>query len=329
MPSISRAVLLPLVLLTSAFGAPAAAQQATGPSVSLRVGGAFSDEHGGRGVLAGVQVRGTGSSYALATVDVLMTRINEGGGTHPAVSSRVKAVPFSPPRLRLGMGRRARMGDASVAAEAFVGQVGVLDRFAPIAGGGLAVRRDAWAVTAEGVMHRAKVFDVGPSPAQSLPGEFTPAGHTWVPSLEVGARWDVGSIGTSSRPPRAGVRTDRLERPVLGGMAGGMLGAAAGFAAGAIGNAGCKGDESCLGPAIIGLAAGETLGVPVGVHVAEGRRGSLLLSTAGSFAVSAAGLGLVRYVGESGPSGNAVGVLVPMAQLALCTFIERHTGRRQ
>jgi hypothetical protein len=323
------AALAAAVLAASAAAAQGADGQHTGPTVSLRLGAAFSKEFGGRGVLAGVQVRGNGSTYALAGLDVLMTREGryDPDRVYPPAGSRIYGVPLSPPRVRLGAGQRARLGGATLAAEAFVAQQGVLDRFAPVAGGGLAVGGDRWAVTVEGAAHRAVVYELGTSPGPSLPPPDSLVGHAWVPSLEVGARWDVGSLGRSSVPRGTRPRTDRLERPVLGALAGGTVGAAAGFAVGLVAAAGCHGDTSCLGPAALGVVIGAGVGVPVGVHVAEGRKGNLLLGTAASLALTAAGFQAVRYTGHSGRPGNAVATMVPIAQIVVCTLIERRTAR--
>ncbi|MEW5931380.1 MAG: hypothetical protein AB1941_28265, partial [Gemmatimonadota bacterium] len=105
------------------------------------------------------------------------------------------------------------------------------------------------------------------------------------------------------------------------------LGGAAGFLAGLAANRSCEGDEACLLPALAGAVVGETLGLPLGVHVAEGRRGSYALGALASVGVAAAGLGLMSLVGDSGPPAQGIAVMVPVAQLLASIAVERRTAR--
>jgi hypothetical protein len=310
-------------------GGLAAQQQDGGTVLSLTLRDAYSVEHHGHSPLVGVQFRGAGSTYLLGSVDVQLTRNHDSSGQpSPAPGTRVTRLTAGVPTLRVGLGHRGRIGGATAAVEAFAGQDGVQDGYSPDVGGGVAVGRDAWAVTVNGVMRQGRVAEYGTPPAEGLPAESPTVGRRWVPVVEAGVRWDAGLLGRSRLPSAGRVPNDRLGRPILGALAGGTLGAAAGFGVGLVAATGCTGDESCLLGAALGTVAGETVGVPLGIHLAEGRKGSLAAGIAASAALTAGGFALDRHIGGGGRASNAIAVVVPMAQIALCTWVERHTGRR-
>jgi hypothetical protein len=255
-------------------------------------------------------------------------KARESSGFIAAPGTRVYVLRLSPPRLRLGVGHAVQAADATVRGEAYVGNQGVIDGFQPLAGAGFAVGRAPWAVTADAVLRRADTYEVTPQPSTSVPGPTVPRGHAWRPSVEVGARWDVGSLGRSAGGRTGSVRGDRLEGPIAGGLAGGVLGVAAGVLAAVPVMNRCKGDEVCTLPLLVGGAVGGTVGIPVGVHVADGRRGNVFASTLASFGIAALGIAAVRYTGDSGDPAQFISVLAPIAQIAASTFIERHTARR-
>lgn len=130
-------------------------------------------------------------------------------------------------------------------------------------------------------------------------------------------------------PPSASV-----SRLVAGGLLGGAAGALAGGLAGfAVGGNRCDDEgnpDSCRGleGAAIGTVAGEALGIPLGVHMAGGRRGRLAPSMAASAVIAAVGVGAILASKED---GVAVGVAlsVPVVQIVASTWIERATARRQ
>lgn len=110
---------------------------------------------------------------------------------------------------------------------------------------------------------------------------------------------------------------------------GGVLGGGAGLMAGMIAGAFLDGPppedciDFCFGPGIIiGGLAGEALGVALGVHLVNGRRGSLplgMLTSAGILTVGAIG-------------GNDVPemlVIVPVSQILAAVAVERRTDRRR
>jgi hypothetical protein len=113
----------------------------------------------------------------------------------------------------------------------------------------------------------------------------------------------------------------------LGGIAGGALGTLAGAAAGFALETSltqCHGGEFCgvLG-ILVGGAAGEVLGIPLGTHVMNGRRGRYGEGVVVTLLVGLAGLGLATQMPEAGP---VMGVAIPAAQLIAAVAVERRSG---
>ena len=331
MRPISRSLpaVLALALLSGATSAALHAQQSPRPVVSLQLRGVRLTEGNASGVSAGVEVRSAGSTYAFGGLDALVYRLHDRiPEWQGPPGKRIYMLPRRAPGLRVGLGQRLDLGGASAGGRAYVGQQGVTG-FAPLAGAGVSVGRDPWAVTVDAVARRAQAYTLGTPSDPGLPAPQAPAGTHWLPSLEVGARWDVGTLGGPPRP--AGTRSvgEHLERPVVGGLAGGVMGLAAGALVALPFIRSCEGDEACLLPIFPAMVAGESVGIPMGVHVAEGRRGNVYLSTAASLGVAALGWAGTRHVGDSGDPPVAIAVLVPIAQIAVSTAIERHTARRR
>lgn len=115
--------------------------------------------------------------------------------------------------------------------------------------------------------------------------------------------------------------------------AAGLLGGTIGFFGGAYVGAGlasgCAGDFCGIGETIFGAAAGESLGIPLGVHLANGGRGNLLLEILASAGIGAAGLMLV--IGNSNSADQTASIVTvaatPIVQLITSIAIERSTGR--
>lgn len=128
-------------------------------------------------------------------------------------------------------------------------------------------------------------------------------------------------------------------RPVARLIAGGVLGGAAGLATGgvigvAIGANHCTDEgnpDSCHAPQglVYGAVAGQTLSIPLGVHIANSRQGSLLPSMLASAAVAGAGaLAISRSDSDAVLVGTAIGV--PALQILASVLIERATtGKRR
>jgi hypothetical protein len=112
----------------------------------------------------------------------------------------------------------------------------------------------------------------------------------------------------------------------LGGLLGGAVGFVGGFYAGALMADGDDGDDlDFLSGGVAGATIGEGLLLPLGVHVANGQRGSYLHSAAASLGIAAAGLLALEALHYDPPGAPIVLVAVPVAQLAASIAIERAT----
>lgn len=111
---------------------------------------------------------------------------------------------------------------------------------------------------------------------------------------------------------------------VLAGLIGGTVGVfAGGFIGSALGggNAIC-GDDACgLEEAVYGAIIGESALLPLGVHLANHRRGSYGLSLLASGAIALAGVAAVDATDDGWPL-----IAVPVGQLVSSILIERATG---
>ncbi len=123
-------------------------------------------------------------------------------------------------------------------------------------------------------------------------------------------------------PPQAQVRsgpdTPRVKM-VMGGLLGGGLGALVGYQ---LGRSGRSGD---VGAEVAGASLGSAVGIPLGVHIANGRRGSLLVEEAVSL-----GIALIA-LRAAGPDADAVPLLVaaPLVSLGASIVIEERTTRKR
>jgi hypothetical protein len=111
--------------------------------------------------------------------------------------------------------------------------------------------------------------------------------------------------------------------PIVGGLLAGSAGFWAGaFIAGAIADKNCDGEDvGCLLHSILaGAAIGESLLLPAGIHVGNGRRGTFPLELGAS--VGLAGLGVAAAEGADDPWP-----LVPaaVAQMVVGVLLERRT----
>ena len=325
-PRISLSAAGPLALFAVFAAAPARAQEDTRPVVSLHVRGVRLTDGNPSGVAAGVEVRGAGSTYVFGGMDAFVFKLRDQVPDQwrgPA-GTRFHALPLRAPRLTAGFGHRITVRGTMASAEAYVSQQTITE-LAPMAGGAVGLERRPWAVTVDGGMRRATTYELGTPPAPSLPANATPVGHRWLPSVEVGARWDVGALGRAGAREADGGRGRGLGRPILGGLIGGAVGSLAALPA----VAGCTAGDECIFPLLAGGIMGESVGVPLGVHLAERRGGSLLVGTVASLGIAGLGVAAIGYVGDSGSPPVAISVLVPVAQIAVSTFIERRTGRRE
>ena len=103
----------------------------------------------------------------------------------------------------------------------------------------------------------------------------------------------------------------------VGVFGGGLIGSAVGG-----GNAIC-GDDACgLEEAVYGAILGESVLLPLGVHLANGRRGNYGLSLLASVGIGALGILAVDASNDGIPL-----LVVPVAQLITSIAIERTTSR--
>jgi hypothetical protein len=118
--------------------------------------------------------------------------------------------------------------------------------------------------------------------------------------------------------------TPRTPEPNTGGMVlGGLLLGAGGLFAGAL-----LGDrfqrypcEDCIEGAFYGALVGESLAIPLGVHLGDRRQGNAGTALAASLAIGALGLGAAAATDEW-----RLLLAIPVAQLASSMVIERHTA---
>jgi hypothetical protein len=114
-------------------------------------------------------------------------------------------------------------------------------------------------------------------------------------------------------------------RMILGGAGGGALGLVVGMAAGAVLDGPADEDciDFCFGPGLVGGALlGEAVGMALGVHLADGRRGSLPMGLLTSAGILAVGL----FAGQDSPT---LILAIPVGQLIGTMTVERSTGYRR
>lgn len=112
----------------------------------------------------------------------------------------------------------------------------------------------------------------------------------------------------------------------------GLLTGAAGFLVGGLVGAALLGETGeshswvgALQGAVVGGTIGESLMLPVGVHLANDRRGDLLLSMPASLVIGAGGALVGRRLERNGKAWPVL-VLTPIAQIAASIAIERATA---
>jgi hypothetical protein len=139
------------------------------------------------------------------------------------------------------------------------------------------------------------------------------------------------AVAQSVPAPPVQYSTPRL---VLGGAGAGAAGMVAfGLAGAMIGGNTCRdvgNPDSCRGfeGALWGAAVGHTVGIPVGVHLANGRAGTLGTSVLASAAIAGAGVAVGLGSGSDRVLAAAA-VTVPIAQLVTSVMLERATARRR
>jgi len=146
--------------------------------------------------------------------------------------------------------------------------------------------------------------------AQRIPASL-PAG--WEEATTLPAPGQLGRGMPSQRPSTVAL--------VAGGLLGGAVGVFTGAAVG-----GKATEDDCEDCALVGVVYGGVAGgsalLPLGVHIANGRRGSYARSLLASLAIGGAGLGAALATGEGG-----IMFVVPVLQLVSSILIERGTSR--
>ena len=119
-----------------------------------------------------------------------------------------------------------------------------------------------------------------------------------------------------------------LTWPVVGGALLGLGGWVAGGIIGVAAQGDCY-ELDCLGGFILGAAAGGTVGVALGTHLGNRRRGSFPLDVLSGAAVWGASLGAFYLVGHDldEPASVAVWIIEPILQFVTTVAVERATGR--
>lgn len=112
----------------------------------------------------------------------------------------------------------------------------------------------------------------------------------------------------------------------------GLLTGAAGFLVGGLVGAALSGEREdadswvdALEGAVIGSTIGESLMLPVGVHLANDRQGDLLWSMPASLAIGVAGAAFARNF-SSKKKSLPILILTPVAQIVASIAIERNTA---
>lgn len=134
-----------------------------------------------------------------------------------------------------------------------------------------------------------------------------------------------GRVGESAVTTSPGAS----QRPVLLLAGAGLLGGAAGMVGGAyLGSSaeGC-GTPPCGAAGLTGAALGEVLGMSLGVHLANGRRGAWAADLMAALASGVAGgMVLARILPATGTANDLVLVSVPLIQIVATVITERRTA---
>jgi hypothetical protein len=132
----------------------------------------------------------------------------------------------------------------------------------------------------------------------------------------------VTSPGLAQRAPGAGIG-----RATGGAILGGAIGVAlGGLAGGAFTSSKCEGGnpDACIGPTFLGIlwggGIGHTVAIPLGAHLAGGRRGALVPSMLTSAAIFGAEILVLRSAVKDGHyvhKNTAIGVVIaaPILQI--------------
>ncbi|KPK82094.1 MAG: hypothetical protein AMS25_03760 [Gemmatimonas sp. SM23_52] len=115
---------------------------------------------------------------------------------------------------------------------------------------------------------------------------------------------------------------------IAGGLLGGVLGGIAGGLIGLAAWSGCQGELCQLEGMAVGALVGEVVGLPIGVHLRDHRRGSFPLVLAGSVVTAAGAVAAAHFVVDNAAvPGVAVVMTFALLQVGVTVQIERRTRR--
>lgn len=145
----------------------------------------------------------------------------------------------------------------------------------------------------------------GPLSAQRLPPRFAEFRAPPIPA------------NTETQVAPDSMKESHVGRMMLAGMGAGVLGAGVGAAVGALAGTGrlCGDDRCSVVWGTYGFAVGEALGIPLGVHLAGGRRGMYVLEAVTSLATAGA-IALAFHVTP------ATAVVIPVSQILVSVILE-------
>jgi hypothetical protein len=143
-----------------------------------------------------------------------------------------------------------------------------------------------------------------------------PAWQSWrAPSLEQATSGHSGRAAGSAGTP--GLVLAGLGGGTMGFFGGGLIGWGVGG-----GNSICRDDACGLEGAAYGAVIGESLLLPLAVHLADHRHGSYWLSLIASAGIGAVGILAINATNDASPL-----IAVPIAQIISSILIERATAR--
>jgi len=142
-------------------------------------------------------------------------------------------------------------------------------------------------------------------------------------------RAELGLRVNQPATPSAAAADLGMAARTSGGNVGGMILGGVGLGAAGLFGGALIGDrfqrfpcEDCIEGAFYGALAGESLAIPLGVHLANHRRGNLAPALAASLGIGALGLGAAAVTDQWG-----ILLAIPVFQVAASIGIERHTAR--
>lgn len=140
-----------------------------------------------------------------------------------------------------------------------------------------------------------------------------------VVAVPVGARVGTGSIAEDGGASIGAMTAVGIAVGAAGLLVGGLVG-------GALADDG--GDLDALSGILVGGAIGEAVGIPLGAHLANDRRGSYPSAAAASLGLAGLGLAALGAAHYDAPASPVILVVVPLAQLAASIAIEHATADR-